>query len=204
MSTLEVVARHPGHFEVVAHTDTGAWSSTRQCCASTLAALRRAAMMRLRARATAARRRSAPRVLHGPGGARPTWPRTPMSTGVMAAIVRAAGLGRMPRGGRCGKQILSTRRRGGAGPWRGCLVHAERVEDGGATLYQVDSEHSMFQCLPLLNARSWSRASITSCSPRRGGPFTATDARDSDQACAHPNWVDGPRGCDFERFGDVG
>jgi 1-deoxy-D-xylulose-5-phosphate reductoisomerase len=69
------------------------------------------------------------------------------------------------------------------------------VEDGGATLLPVDSEHSaIFQCLP-----ADARARVDTSEVQHllltasGGPFRGRAAVDlvgvtADEACAHPNW----------------
>lgn len=114
---------------------------------------------------------------------------------VVAAIVGAAGLAPTLAAAHAGKRILLANKEAlvcaGA-----LLMHA--VEQGGAQLLPIDSEHNaIYQCLPESCGRPprgvrqlWLTAS--------GGPFrgwtrqqlsTVTVA----QACAHPNWTMGPK-----------
>jgi 1-deoxy-D-xylulose-5-phosphate reductoisomerase len=114
---------------------------------------------------------------------------------VMAAIVGAAGLRSTFAAARAGKRLLIANKESlvMAGP---LLISAAR--ESGATLLPVDSEHSaIFQCLPA-NTRAGDkpkgvRRVVLTAS---GGPFldwpleklaTCTP----EQACAHPNWVMG-------------
>jgi 1-deoxy-D-xylulose-5-phosphate reductoisomerase len=70
------------------------------------------------------------------------------------------------------------------------------VEEGGATLLPIDSEHSaIFQCLPTDRAL-WPGLIDHIILTASGGPFRQRDpatlaAVTPDQACAHPNWVMG-------------
>jgi 1-deoxy-D-xylulose-5-phosphate reductoisomerase len=114
---------------------------------------------------------------------------------VMAAIVGSAGLRSTLAAAQCGKRVMLANKEAlvMAGP---LLISAARA--GGATLLPVDSEHSaIFQCLP-----PGSRAGEAPLGVRRvlltasGGPFLdwsreALAAATPDEACAHPNWVMG-------------
>jgi 1-deoxy-D-xylulose-5-phosphate reductoisomerase len=70
------------------------------------------------------------------------------------------------------------------------------VEEGGATLLPIDSEHSaIFQCLPA-DRSQWAQAIDHIVLTASGGPFRQRDPATfaditPDQACAHPNWVMG-------------
>ena len=112
---------------------------------------------------------------------------------VMAAIVGAAGLGPCLAAARAGKRLLLANKEalvvGGA-----LLMQA--VEQGGALLLPIDSEHSaIFQCLP--EDRSvWHERIDHIVLTASGGPFRSRDPRTlasvtPDEACAHPNWVMG-------------
>jgi 1-deoxy-D-xylulose-5-phosphate reductoisomerase len=119
----------------------------------------------------------------------------PDSQYVMAAIVGAAGLRSTFAAAKAGKRLLLANKESlvMAGP---LLISAAKA--AGATLLPVDSEHSaIFQCLP-----ADTRAGESPKGVRRvlltasGGPFldwpieklaTCTP----EQACAHPNWVMG-------------
>jgi 1-deoxy-D-xylulose-5-phosphate reductoisomerase len=72
------------------------------------------------------------------------------------------------------------------------------VEQGGATLLPIDSEHNaIFQCLPQRYARDpqqWGvrRLLLTaSGGPFRTRPVSELSTVTADEACAHPNWVMG-------------
>jgi 1-deoxy-D-xylulose-5-phosphate reductoisomerase len=114
---------------------------------------------------------------------------------VVAAIVGAAGLAPTLAAARAGKRILLANKEAlvCAG---GLLMQA--VEQGGAQLLPIDSEHNaIFQCLPDSCGRPprgvrqlWLTAS--------GGPFRGWTRQQLQavtvaQACAHPNWIMGPK-----------
>ncbi|MFW6191196.1 MAG: 1-deoxy-D-xylulose-5-phosphate reductoisomerase, partial [Thiohalospira sp.] len=110
---------------------------------------------------------------------------------VMAAVVGAAGLRPALAAARAGKRVLLANKES--------LVMAgalfmEAVREGGAELLPIDSEHNaIFQCLPDgrpdLDAAGVERILLTAS----GGPFRDRDpahlaAVTPDEACAHPNW----------------
>ena len=109
---------------------------------------------------------------------------------VMAAIVGAAGLAPCLAAARAGKRLLLANKEalvvGGA-------VFLQAVQQGGATLLPIDSEHSaIFQSLPQ-DPATWQQQVEKIILTASGGPFRTTDpARLKDvtpeQACAHPNW----------------
>ncbi|MET0520307.1 MAG: 1-deoxy-D-xylulose-5-phosphate reductoisomerase, partial [Burkholderiaceae bacterium] len=72
----------------------------------------------------------------------------------------------------------------------------QAVEEGGATLLPIDSEHSaIFQCLPEDRA-AWPQRIDHIVLTASGGPFRQRDPASlaevtPEQACAHPNWVMG-------------
>ena len=114
---------------------------------------------------------------------------------VMAAIVGAAGLRPTLAAARAGKKILLANKE--------TLVMAGKVfmetaRQYGATLLPIDSEHNaIFQALPGnyagdLRAAGISKILLTAS----GGPFRDTPRAElhqvtPEQACAHPNWVMG-------------
>lgn len=111
---------------------------------------------------------------------------------VMAAIVGAAGLLPTLAAVRAGKKILLANKE--ALVMTGALF-MEAVQQSGATLLPIDSEHNaIFQCMPA-NYHTGSKATgvrriLLTAS---GGPFRNTDleqfaAITPEQACAHPNW----------------
>ncbi|MGB8239677.1 MAG: 1-deoxy-D-xylulose-5-phosphate reductoisomerase [Azonexus sp.] len=116
---------------------------------------------------------------------------------VMAAIVGAAGLEPTLAAARAGKKILLANKE--------VLVMAgelfmHTVREHGAVLLPVDSEHNaIFQSLPTDFSRG-----LSQCGVRRilltasGGPFRTTPRSaladvTPEAACAHPNWVMGPK-----------
>jgi 1-deoxy-D-xylulose-5-phosphate reductoisomerase len=112
---------------------------------------------------------------------------------VMAAIVGAAGLGACLAAARSAKRLLLANKEalvvGGA-------FFMKAVQQGGATLLPIDSEHSaIFQSLPD-DAQTWSQRIEKIILTASGGPFrtrkvsTLKDVL-PEEACAHPNWVMG-------------
>jgi 1-deoxy-D-xylulose-5-phosphate reductoisomerase len=195
-ATLDVIARHPDRFRVIAlGANRNVQKLADQCkrfdvpyaaLADSSAASRLEGELRARQAPT--------RVV---GGADPLSEIAshPDVHSVMAAIVGAAGLRSTLAAARAGKRLLLANKESlvMAGP-----LLMQSVRAGGATLLPIDSEHNaVFQCLPP-TARSGEappgvkRILLTAS----GGPFLDTDrARLSevtpDQACAHPNWVMG-------------
>ena len=193
-STLDVIARHPDRFEV--------WG---------LSGNRRLDEL------VAQCRRWQPRVVAVPGDAQarrlidalaPLGLRTEVLVGeaalsdmashpdvdaVMAAIVGAAGLAPCMAAARAGKRLLLANKEalvvGGA-------LFMRAVQEGGATLLPIDSEHSaIFQCLPE-DRSQWAARIDHIVLTASGGPFRRRDPATladvtPDEACAHPNWVMG-------------
>jgi 1-deoxy-D-xylulose-5-phosphate reductoisomerase len=114
---------------------------------------------------------------------------------VMAAIVGAAGLPSTLAAARAGKRLLLANKESlvMAGP---LLMQAAR--SAGATLLPIDSEHNaIFQCMPP-QARSGEPAPgvrkillTASGGPFRDTPREALTTVTPEAACAHPNWVMG-------------
>ena len=112
---------------------------------------------------------------------------------VMAAIVGAAGLAPCLAAARSGKRLLLANKEalvvGGA-------LFMQAVQQGGATLLPIDSEHSaIFQCLPE-DRGQWASRIDHIVLTASGGPFRRRDpatlrAVTPEEACAHPNWVMG-------------
>ena len=114
---------------------------------------------------------------------------------VMAAIVGAAGLRPTLAAARAGKKILLANKE--------TLVMAgkvfmDTVRQHGATLLPIDSEHNaIFQALPGGYAGDLAVAGISKILlTASGGPFRNMLLKDMhrvtpEQACAHPNWVMG-------------
>jgi 1-deoxy-D-xylulose-5-phosphate reductoisomerase len=109
---------------------------------------------------------------------------------VMAAIVGAAGLASTLAAVRAGKRVLLANKE--ALVMAGPLVTAA-ARASGAQILPVDSEHNaVFQCFA---EKKFVRKIVLTAS---GGPFRSAAAESlgsvtPEQACAHPNWVMGPK-----------
>src|SRR5688572_27463169 len=191
--TLDVIARHPDRFRVVAlgaHRNVEKLADQCRRFAVPYAAL--ADVGSAAALEAALRERQAPtRVLAGEQGLVEI-AGLPEVHSVMAAIVGAAGLPSTLAAARAGKRLLLANKESlvMAGP-----LLMRIVRDGNATLLPIDSEHNaVFQCLPP-NTRCGEappgvRKILLTAS---GGPFIDTDRARLDrvtpqEACAHPNW----------------
>ena len=112
---------------------------------------------------------------------------------VMAAIVGAAGLASCLGAARSGKRLLLANKEALV---VGGDFFMQAVEQGGAKLLPIDSEHSaVFQSLPD-DAKTWATRIDKIILTASGGPFrqrAASTLREvtPEQACAHPNWVMG-------------
>ncbi len=199
-STLDVVARHPDRFEVVALAARSSHEKLAAQCerfAPRYAAMAdEAAAERLRGQLRA--KGLATEVLAGPGALEEVAALAGVDA-VMAAIVGAAGLPATLAAARAGKLVLLANKEAlvVSGP-----LFLAALAQGGGTLLPIDSEHSaVFQSLPRgfvcgragEAVRAGVRRILLTAS---GGPFLATDpARlervTPDEACAHPNWVMG-------------
>lgn len=193
-STLDVLSRHPGRFEVFALT---AHSRVDDLFAQCMQWRPRFAAVPDAAQARALQQRlrdalSETEVMVGPQ-ALCELAAHPEVDAVMAAIVGAAGLPPCLAAARAGKRLLLANKEalvvGGA-------LFMQAVKEGGATLLPIDSEHSaIFQCLPEDRAR-WPSHIAHIVLTASGGPFrsrnpaTLADVT-PDEACAHPNWVMG-------------
>jgi 1-deoxy-D-xylulose-5-phosphate reductoisomerase len=194
VNTLDVLARHPDRYEVVA---LSAMSRVDELLAQCLQWRPRFAVMPESAAAARLRERlreagSATEVLDGASALADIAAHPDVDT-VMAAIVGAAGLAPAIAAARAGKRLLLANKEaivvGGA-----LFMHA--VEEGGATLLPIDSEHSaIFQCLPE-DRTTWHDRIDHIVLTASGGPFRTRDPKTladvtPEQACAHPNWVMG-------------
>ena len=195
-STLDVVARHPDRFKIVAlgarrdHEKLLAQclKFTPDCAALVEADAARELERGLRAAG------STTRVLVGEA-ALDEIAAMPSAPYVMAGIVGAAGLSSSLAAARAGKRLMIANKEPlvMAGPM---LIAAAR--EGKATLLPIDSEHNaIFQC--------WPAGAETGVAPKgvrrilltaSGGPFVDWSAEQlaaatPDQACRHPRWVMG-------------
>ncbi|MDO9602891.1 MAG: 1-deoxy-D-xylulose-5-phosphate reductoisomerase [Rhodocyclaceae bacterium] len=196
VSTLDVVARHPDRYEVVALTGNSRVDVLYDQC---LQHRPRYAVVGLGADVAglAARLRSAglaTEVLAGPAALERV-AALPEVDVVMAAIVGAAGLQPTLAAVRQGKRVLLANKE--VLVMAGALFMAE-VKRHGATLLPIDSEHNaVFQSLPANYAGNPAGAGVSHILlTASGGPFLeATLERlqsvTPDEACAHPNWAMG-------------
>ena len=205
-STLDVIARHPERFEVVA------LAANRD--ADKLAALCRRYRPRLAALRDADAARALEQDLAGTG--LPTQvlageaglcavAAMPEADTVLAAIVGARGPRADARRRACG-QAHPAREQGGARDRRGRL-HGCGRPTGGATLLPIDSEHNaIFQCLPARMPRDPAAAGVRRILlTASGGPFPLAvacraRARDAGRGVRASELGDGAQ--DQRRFGD--
>jgi 1-deoxy-D-xylulose-5-phosphate reductoisomerase len=196
VSTLDVVARHPERFEVVALTANAQAERLLAQCRRFVpryavlgdAGAAHALEQQLRAEGLATQ------VLTGPEGLVQVATLTDVDT-VMAAIVGAAGLPAALAAARSGRRVLLANKE--------ALVMAGRLfrdalRATAAQLLPIDSEHNaVLQCLPAgfegdLESAGVRRIVLTAS----GGPFLRAPLESlarvtPEQACAHPNWVMG-------------
>ena len=195
-STLDVVARHPDRFAVAAlaaHRNAAKLAELCRRFKPRLAVLLDEDAARALACDIAADCPST-RVAGGAAALGEAATLPDVDT-VLAAIVGAAGLGPTLAAARAGKRILLANKEAlviGGG------LFMAAVEQGGATLLPIDSEHNaIFQCLPAHYARSMQAAGIRRILlTASGGPFRTRQPADldrvtPDEACAHPNWTMG-------------
>ena len=107
------------------------------------------------------------------------------------ALVEVAGMASTLAAARAGKRLLLANKESVV--LAGELL-AQAVAEGGAQVLPVDSEHNaIFQCLPADGGRGGVRRLLLTAS---GGPFrgrgrASLAAVTPDEACAHPRWVMG-------------
>ncbi len=193
LSTLDVVARHPDQYRIVAltaHRDVERMAAQCQRYRPDFAVMAdEEAARRLREKLSDDAK--APEILGGEEALAQVAALESVEV-VMAAIVGAAGLLPILAAARAGKRILLANKE--ALVVAGALLLSE-VEKNGAQLLPIDSEHNaIFQCLPAdfqgdLGAVGVARILLTAS----GGPFLDYPLEQlsqvtPDQACAHPNW----------------
>jgi 1-deoxy-D-xylulose-5-phosphate reductoisomerase len=193
-STLDVMALHPGQYEVFALTAFQKVDALAALCRQwrpRFAAVGTSAQAEaLRAQLQAAGVRT--EVLHGPQ-ALCDLAAHPEVDSVMAAIVGAAGLPACLAAARAGKRLMLANKEALV---VGGRLFMQAVQQGGALLLPIDSEHSaIFQCLPE-DRRTWAERIDHIVLTASGGPFRTRDpgtlhSVTPDEACAHPNWVMG-------------
>ncbi|MEY2838195.1 MAG: hypothetical protein RJB60_494 [Pseudomonadota bacterium] len=193
-NTLDVIARHPGRFEVFALAGGRRVDEMLAQCIqwrpSFAVMASEAAAKSLREALSA---HGVPTQVLAGEQAMCEMASHPEVSVVMGAIVGAAGLAPCLAAARAGKRLLLANKEalvvGGA-------LFMQAVEEGGATLLPIDSEHSaIFQCLPE-DRSTWAQRIDHIVLTASGGPFRDRDPQTfanitPDQACAHPNWVMG-------------
>lgn len=197
-STLDVIARHPDRFRVVAlsaNTDVDGLFAQIERFGPEIAAMRDpSSAKRLAERVKSAGLNAS--VLAGEDGLGACATADGAQT-VVAAIVGGAGLLSTLAAVERGKRLLLANKEAlvMAGP-----LFLERARAGGAEIIPLDSEHNaIFQCFPAANLTEAATQPPASRGIRRilltgsGGPFLRTpmeklDAVTPDEACAHPRW----------------
>lgn len=194
VSTLDVISRHPERFEVFALSAATKVDELLAQCArfsprfAVMASAPHAALL-----AEKLEQNNLPtKVLSGPDAIEKIASHEEVDA-VMAAIVGAAGLGPCLAAARAGKRLLLANKEALV---VGGELFMRTVQEGGATLLPIDSEHSaIFQSLPE-DPSTWSRRIDKIILTASGGPFRTRapgtlGAVTPEQACAHPNWVMG-------------
>ena len=194
VNTLDVIARHPDRFEVVALT---AATQVDVMLAQCVQFKPRVAVMASAPHARELAEKIKQKGLTTQVDQAPEAIESVACSGevdtVMAAIVGAAGLAPCLAAARAGKRLLLANKEALV---VGGDVFMNAVREGGATLLPIDSEHSaIFQCLPE-DAGQWARRIDRIMLTSSGGPFRQTPLVDlpgmtPQQACAHPNFAMG-------------
>jgi len=193
VSTLDVLARHPQRYRVVALTANRQVERLLEQCLTHKP--RYAVMVEADAaeRLAVALRKagSETEVLSGVEGLEQV-ASLPEVDYVMAAIVGAAGLPPTLAAARQGKRVLLANKE--ALVMSGHLF-MEEVRKNGAELLPIDSEHNaIFQCMPLNFEQGLSEVGVrrilltASGGPFRQTPLAELEAVTPEQAVAHPNW----------------
>ena len=193
-NTLDVVARHPDRFEVVALTAATQVDAMLVQCeqfrprVAVMASAPHAAEL-----AEKIKQKGLPTQVDKASDALEKVASSGEVDTVMAAIVGAAGLAPCLAAARAGKRLLLANKEALV---VGGEVFLRAVREGGAALLPIDSEHSaIFQSLPD-DPATWGQRIDKIILTASGGPFR-TRAPASlcevtpEQACAHPNWVMG-------------
>ena len=202
VSTLDVVARHPERYRVVALTAHSRVDELARQCRQFKPAYAvvgsAEAAAQLQSLLSDDRSNNATEILFGEAALCQV---AQMADMVMAAIVGAAGLAPSIAAARAGKKVLLANKE--ALVMSGQLF-IDAVLENGATLLPIDSEHNaIFQCLPhdfkrqpahQSNQRGIAKIILTAS----GGPFLKRELATlhdvtPEQAIAHPNWVMGKK-----------
>ncbi len=198
VSTLDVVARHPDRFQVVALTANNSTEKMLEQCRRFqpryAVMLNAASGEKLQTEMRTAG--LATEVLWGVESLEKV-AALPEVDAVMAAIVGAAGIRPTFAAARAGKQVLLANKE--------TLVMAGRifmnlVKQHHATLLPIDSEHNaIFQSLPQHFAGNLAAVGVrrilltASGGPFRQASLASLEQVTPEQACAHPNWLMGQK-----------
>jgi 1-deoxy-D-xylulose-5-phosphate reductoisomerase len=197
-STLEVMALHPERYEVFALTAQHRVADLAALCRrwtprfAAVATAEQATWLRDELAATAGGAGLRTEVLYG-AKVLCELAAHPAVDSVMAAIVGAAGLPPCIAAARAGKRLMLANKEALV---VGGRLFMQAVQQGGALLLPIDSEHSaIFQCLPE-DRSAWAQRIAHIVLTASGGPFRSRDPATlhsvtPDEACAHPNWVMG-------------
>ncbi|MDO9624382.1 MAG: 1-deoxy-D-xylulose-5-phosphate reductoisomerase [Pseudomonas sp.] len=193
LSTLDVIARHPGRYQVFALSGFSRLAELEALCVlhrpryAVVPDERSARHLQGDLHAAGL----ATRVLFGEQGLCDVAAH-PEVDAVMAAIVGAAGLKPTLAAVEAGKKVLLANKE--ALVMSGALF-IDAVRRSGAVLLPIDSEHNaIFQCLPGDYARGLAQVGVRRILlTASGGPFRETPLAQlhevsPEQACAHPNW----------------
>ena len=192
VSTLDVLARHPDRFEVLALSGHRQVELLAEQCRKFRPAYAVVAGV-AEAKRLAGLLADVPEteILHGPQ-ALETIASLPDVDAVMAAIVGAAGLAPTLAAARAGKRVLLANKE--ALVMAGAVFMAE-VRRSGALLLPIDSEHNaIFQSMPHGYAGDMHHGGVRRILlTASGGPFRTTPHAQlqtvtPEQAVAHPNW----------------
>ena len=196
LSTLDVLARHPDRFRVVALTANTQVERMCELCKTyrpeyaVMADTAAAEILQSRLKST----EPDIQVLAGIEGLEKV-ASLPQAHYIMAAIVGAVGLRPAMAAAKAGKRILLANKE--------ALVMAgqmflNEVKNNHAELLPIDSEHNaIFQCMPVDFSKGLEKVGVqrimltASGGPFRDIPLSQLQGVTPEQACSHPNWVMG-------------
>ncbi len=196
VNTLEVIAREPARFQVIALTANrnvaGLLAQCRTWRPPYAVMVEEAAAGELRVALRAARIPT--EVLSGAAGLVEV-ARHPDAPYVMAGIVGGAGLLPNLAAAQAGKRVMLANKESLVMSGQ---LFMDAVRHHGAELLPIDSEHNaIFQCMPPDFSRGLPQVGVSRILlTASGGPFRTRELSDlmavtPEQACAHPKWVMG-------------
>ena len=193
VNTLDVVARHPDQYKIVALSANGQVDRLLEQCEkyqpeyAVMANEKAAEELESKLK----NKNISAQVLSGIDGLE-TIASLPQVDIVMAAIVGAAGLKPTLAAARSGKRILLANKEALVMSGQ---IFMDEVKKNNAVLLPIDSEHNaIFQCLPENYEKGLAESGITKILlTGSGGPFRTKALSEltnitPDEACAHPNW----------------